>query len=44
MTCDNIFFFVCVCLATEESKYGSYDNGDPTTTNLYLGNLNPKVS
>lgn len=23
---------------------GSFDNGDPTTTNLYLGNLNPKVS
>lgn len=22
---------------------GSFDNGDPTTTNLYLGNLNPKV-
>lgn len=23
---------------------GSFDNGDPTTTNLYLGNLNPKVT
>ncbi|CAG0913285.1 unnamed protein product [Notodromas monacha] len=23
---------------------GSFDNGDPTTTNLYLGNLHPKVS
>lgn len=23
---------------------GSFDNGDPTTTNLYLGNLNPKVN
>lgn len=22
---------------------GSYDTGDPNTTNLYLGNLNPKV-
>lgn len=22
---------------------GSFDNGDPTTTNLYLGNLNPKI-
>lgn len=22
---------------------GSFDNGDPNTTNLYLGNLNPKV-
>ncbi|XP_023226144.1 U2 snRNP-associated SURP motif-containing protein-like [Centruroides sculpturatus] len=25
-------------------SYGSYDTGDPNTTNLYLGNLNPKVS
>lgn len=23
---------------------GSYDTGDPNTTNLYLGNLNPKAS
>lgn len=23
---------------------GSFDNGDPNTTNLYLGNLNPKIS
>lgn len=23
---------------------GSFDNGDPNTTNIYLGNLNPKVS
>ncbi|CAG9137014.1 unnamed protein product [Plutella xylostella] len=23
---------------------GSYDNGDPNTTNLYLGNLNPKIT
>lgn len=23
---------------------GSFDNGDPTTTNLYLGNLNPKLT
>ncbi|PSN54653.1 hypothetical protein C0J52_01081 [Blattella germanica] len=30
--------------SAEESKYGSYDNGDPTTTNLYLGNLNPKIT
>lgn len=22
---------------------GSFDSGDPNTTNLYLGNLNPKV-
>ncbi|XP_014681632.1 PREDICTED: U2 snRNP-associated SURP motif-containing protein-like [Priapulus caudatus] len=24
--------------------YGSHDNGDPQTTNLYLGNLNPKMT
>ncbi|KAL1493358.1 hypothetical protein ABEB36_011427 [Hypothenemus hampei] len=23
---------------------GSFDNGDPNTTNIYLGNLNPKLS
>jgi len=23
---------------------GSFDSGDPNTTNLYLGNLNPKVT
>lgn len=23
---------------------GSFDNGDPNTTNIYLGNLHPKVS
>lgn len=27
----------------EETK-GSFDCGDPTTTNLYLGNLNPKIT
>lgn len=29
---------------TKESESGSFDNGDPNTTNLYLGNLNPKIS
>ncbi|KAF7274403.1 U2 snRNP-associated SURP motif-containing protein [Rhynchophorus ferrugineus] len=24
-------------------EIGSFDNGDPNTTNLYLGNLNPKI-
>ncbi|KAJ4798388.1 RNA recognition motif-containing family protein [Rhynchospora pubera] len=24
-------------------KYGSFDDGDPQTTNLYVGNLSPKV-
>lgn len=28
----------------ESSIFGSYDNGDPTTTNLYVGNLNPIVN
>lgn len=27
-----------------ETESGSYDNGDPNTTNLYLGNLSPKIS
>lgn len=27
-----------------ESEFGSMDNGDPNTTNIYLGNLNPKIS
>ncbi|XP_022915501.1 U2 snRNP-associated SURP motif-containing protein isoform X2 [Onthophagus taurus] len=27
-----------------KSDVGSFDNGDPTTTNLYLGNLNPKIT
>ncbi|XP_037089762.1 U2 snRNP-associated SURP motif-containing protein-like [Pollicipes pollicipes] len=26
------------------NPYGSFDSGDPTTTNLYLGNLSPKLS
>lgn len=26
-----------------KQEMGSFDNGDPNTTNLYLGNLNPKV-
>jgi len=28
----------------ESSIGGSHDNGDPTTTNLYLGNINPTVN
>uniref|UniRef100_T1GB04 U2 snRNP-associated SURP motif-containing protein n=1 Tax=Megaselia scalaris TaxID=36166 RepID=T1GB04_MEGSC len=27
-----------------EPESGSFDNGDPNTTNLYLGNLSPKIS
>ena len=26
------------------NPYGPFDSGDPSTTNLYLGNLSPKVS
>lgn len=26
------------------TTYGSMDNGDPTTTNIYLGNLSPKIT
>jgi len=28
----------------DSSSSGSFDTGDPTTTNLYLGNLNPSVN
>lgn len=31
-------------LYREAETHGSFDNGDPTTTNLYLGNLNPKIT
>lgn len=31
-------------LFMKSGDVGSFDNGDPTTTNLYLGNLNPKVN
>lgn len=27
----------------EDQLMGSFDCGDPNTTNIYLGNLNPKV-
>ncbi|XP_065220157.1 U2 snRNP-associated SURP motif-containing protein isoform X2 [Planococcus citri] len=29
---------------SKDGKLGSFDNGDPNTTNLYLGNLNPKIT
>ena len=29
--------------AEELKTVGSFDTGDPTTTNIYLGNINPKV-
>ena len=28
----------------DTSGKGSFDTGDPLTTNLYVGNINPKVS
>lgn len=28
----------------EPVSFGSMDNGDPNTTNIYLGNLNPKIT
>lgn len=28
----------------DAASFGSYDTGDPTTTNLYLGNINPTVN
>lgn len=31
-------------LFLKSGDLGSFDNGDPTTTNLYLGNLSPKVA
>lgn len=31
-------------LTTRDNDFGSMDNGDPNTTNIYLGNLNPKIS
>ena len=27
-----------------ELARGSFDNGDPTTTNLYVGNLSPQMT
>lgn len=37
-----IFFSVTVVL--DDYAPGSHDVGDPSTTNLYLGNINPQVS
>lgn len=31
-------------LTPRDNEFGSMDNGDPNTTNIYLGNLNPKIS
>lgn len=36
--------FSVEAVSIDDGKLGSFDNGDPNTTNLYLGNLNPKVN
>lgn len=36
------FWFV-FCILEEPYSYGSYDTGDPNTTNLYIGNISPEV-
>lgn len=33
-----------ILAAIKSVEDGSFDNGDPNTTNLYLGNLNPKIT
>lgn len=41
-------FFFCwlfsFILVLDDYAPGSHDVGDPSTTNLYLGNINPQVS
>lgn len=45
---DFFFCFVLVffsfILVLDDYAPGSHDVGDPSTTNLYLGNINPQVS
>lgn len=31
-------------LYSDSKEFGSHDNGDPNTTNLYLGNLSPRLT
>lgn len=39
-----IFLIIVDLIMVEPDEIkGSFDSGDPNTTNLYLGNLNPKV-
>lgn len=33
-----------ICHTAFEERPGSHDIGDPLTTNLYVGNINPAVS
>lgn len=37
------FFFLLLVLVLDDYAPGSHDVGDPSTTNLYLGNINPQV-
>ena len=34
---------LCSSCVVEEVKTGSFDSGDPLSTNLYVGNISPKV-
>lgn len=36
-------FFSSFVLVLDDYAPGSHDVGDPSTTNLYLGNINPQV-
>ena len=38
-----IIFFPLFVLVLDDYAPGSHDVGDPSTTNLYLGNINPQV-
>lgn len=35
--------FFLFALVLDDYAPGSHDVGDPSTTNLYLGNINPQV-
>ena len=37
----NLYFLLVLVL--DDYAPGSHDVGDPSTTNLYLGNINPQV-
>lgn len=34
---------VLIVAGMEDYSYGSHDYGDPSTTNIFLGSINPKV-
>lgn len=36
--------FSSIIVVLDDYAPGSHDVGDPSTTNLYLGNINPQVS